>query len=138
MKLLSFFVVSGFLIPCNLFAESYRIEVRRQTADSGKLTFFIDGTKKLETQCWWRAKDPIPAKTYTGCSTTIMEEKRLKAVFLPNDQTGRVGIFIHAGSKPEHSEGCIVCSREVVEKIFDIVPNDKKQMTVEVVDEKAE
>lgn len=117
-------------------AAGFKIVVSREAspATKGTLTFFVDGDEKLKTSCWWKADVRIPAKTYTGCSTTKMATKNYKAVYLPDSQTGRSGIFIHQGAGPQHSDGCIVCSRAVVEKIYERVPRDMKQLTVVVVD----
>jgi hypothetical protein len=98
---------------------TYEVEVRRVTKDSGKLTFKVDGTAKFTTRCWENAGKRIPAKTYRGCSATLMHTRRWKSVYLPDGQTGRTGIFIHGGTKPSHSEGCIVCQSSKVHEIYD-------------------
>src|SRR5688572_30319203 len=87
---------------------TYEISVLRVTDDSGKLTFTVDGTDQFTTDCWWDPDNAIPAKTYTDCSTTLMASKGYKSVYLPDEQTGKKGIFVHPGTKPEHSDGCIV------------------------------
>jgi len=74
----------------------------------------------------------IPAQQYTGCSTTVMATKQFKPVYLPDQQTGKKGIFIHQGSKPEHSDGCIVIAQDKIKTIFDTVPRDKQNVLVSV------
>lgn len=118
----------------------FEIHVIRTDSDSGTLAFFVrEGgklKKKFQTKCWWDPKNVIPAKTYTGCSTTIMEMNRHKAVYLPNKQTGKKGIFIHPGSSPHDSAGCIVIGKKYIETIFRIVPKNKRNITVKVIDQK--
>ncbi len=112
----------------------YCINVLRVTTDTGKLTFLKDNNEVFNTQCWWDPKVRIPAKTYTGCSTTIMASKKMKAVYLPDEQTGHVGIFIHPGAGPKHSDGCIVCAASRVKQIYDTVPRNGRNITVDVAD----
>ncbi len=116
----------------------FEIHVIRTGSDSGTLAFFVrEGgklKKKFQTKCWWDPKNVIPAKTYTGCSTTIMKMKRHKAVYLPDEQTGKKGIFIHPGSSPHDSAGCIVIGKKCIETIFRIVPKNKRNITVKVID----
>lgn len=88
--------------------------------------------EQFEVDCWEAPDNLIPAKTYTGCSTTLMATKQFKSVYLPDDQTGKTGIFIHQGSSPSDSDGCIVASKLRVEEIYDTVPRDAANMTVVV------
>ena len=102
----------------------YVITVVRRTKDSGKLHFYVDGTEQFATDRWWEADNPIPGKHYTGCSTTLMATRGYKSVYLPDAQTGRKGIFIHQGTGPGNSTGCIVCAKSKVETIYDTVPRN--------------
>lgn len=114
---------------------AYKITVKRTDLAKckGILKFFVDGTVKQETTCWEDPAKLIAAKTYTGCSTTIMAKKQYESVYLPDEQTGKKGIFIHPGSNPGDSDGCIVCARAVVHYIYITVnPHDGKNVTVEV------
>jgi hypothetical protein len=63
-----------------------------------------------------------------------MDKKGYKAVFIP-DVLGFKGIFIHQGESPNASDGCIVLEKKFVEKIWDAIPQDKKNITVKVIDE---
>lgn len=114
--------------------SEYKITVVRNDVSvcNGTLKFFIDGNLDQETECWENPENLIPAKTYTGCSTTIMADKGYESVFLPNEQTGKVGIFIHRGGNPGDSDGCIVCSSSVVSRIYSVVPHNSHNVTVEV------
>lgn len=112
----------------------YRITVRRTNTKvcEGVLEFFVDGMSRFSTPCWEDPGNLIEAKTYTGCSTTTMFTKGFKSVYLPDEQTGKKGIFIHQGSKPSHSDGCIVCAAGRVAEIFDEVPRNGRNITVVV------
>lgn len=114
----------------------YKIEVNRtnNTIAKGKLSFYIDGVKQFTTHCWENPTNLIKAKKYTGCSTTEMDTDKKEAVYLPNEQTGKEGIFIHQGSKPEDSKGCIVCTRSRVLEIYNEVPRNKHNIDVVVND----
>lgn len=118
----------------------YEIVIRRTGKDSGTLAFYVreDGqlNKKFETRCWWDPKNVIPAKTYTGCSTTTMKMKKHHAVYLPDEQTGKKGIFIHPGASPKDSTGCIVIAKDKIEAIYRTVPRNEKNITVKVIDPK--
>ncbi|RZO57407.1 MAG: hypothetical protein EVA89_21980 [Sandaracinaceae bacterium] len=112
----------------------YRIEARREdrSVARGTLRFLVDGAERFSTTFWEDPGKLIPAKTYTGCSTTTMVSKGHEAVFLPDGQTGRVGIFIHPGSEPAHSEGCLVAATDRVREIYRTVPRDARNVTVVV------
>jgi hypothetical protein len=112
----------------------YKIVVHRWTSDTGRLSFYVDDQRRFITPCWWAADNPIHAKTYTECSTTLMATKGYKAVYLPDEQTGKVGIFIHQGAGPRHSDGCIVCAASKVASIYDTVPRNGRNITVVVED----
>ena len=88
----------------------------------------------VEATCWWDLLKVIPAGTYTGCSATIMHKKRLRGIFIPN-VPGYIGIFIHVGGGPDASDGCIVCHKAYIDKIWnDIHPKDGRNVTVTVID----
>ena len=112
----------------------YSINVDRTNLSvcEGNLTFSVDGAVKFTTPCWEDPGNLISAKTYTGCSTTIMDTKGFESVYLPDSQTGKTGIFIHKGSNPGDSDGCIVCAAARVKEIYDTVPHNKGNITVKV------
>ncbi len=114
--------------------ELYRIDVVRITSDQGQLTFKTLGKVVFTTDCWWDPAVRIPAKTYFGCSTTIMASKKFRSVYLPDEQTGHKGIFIHPGANPKHSDGCIVIAGSKVNKIYETVPTNGRNVTVVVTD----
>lgn len=113
--------------------SSYSIKVQRSGASNGTLTFSVDNRVVFTTPCWEDADKRIPAKTYTGCSATLMASKGYQAVYLPDDQTGRRGIFVHQGTSPNWSEGCIVCAPDKMRKIYETVPHNCHNVTVTVV-----
>jgi hypothetical protein len=132
---------------------AYQIDITRTAADKGVLVYTKDGDKIVDTPCWFDPKVRIPAKTYTGCSATYMArahpkkadgsydwnkvaDASWKAIFLPDDQTGHIGIFIHRGTDASWSDGCIIIPYSEVEKIWgSITPKDGKNVTVVVTDQ---
>lgn len=116
--------------------DSFVIEIMRKSKSSGNLKFIVNGTESFETKCWWDASNEIPAKRYSGCSTTTMASKKLHAVYLPDRQTGRKGIFIHQGTGPKHSAGCIVINKKHIEQIFAAVPPNREQIVVVIADKR--
>ncbi len=112
---------------------SYTIEVTRGEKE-GTL---ICKAAKVKTKCWWDLKNKkgvIPAGTYKNCSATTMDTKKHEAVFIPNVK-GWKGIFIHPGSGPGASAGCIVIKGSEMEKLYAAIdPKDGKNVTVKVVD----
>jgi hypothetical protein len=113
-------------------ADTYEITVTRGKDTTGKISCPAAGVS--DVVCYWKKEKRIPANTYLGCSTTIMASKGYKAVFIP-DVPGFEGIFIHQGSGPNASDGCIVTAKETVEKIWNAIPRDQKNIDVKVVDE---
>jgi hypothetical protein len=99
----------------------------------GTLRFIIDGDEQFSTDCWENPGNLIPNKDYHSCSATIMVSKGYKSVFLPDNQTGKKGIFIHQGGSPDDSDGCIVCAKDRVEEMYDaITPKDGQNVNVRV------
>ena len=46
---------------------------------------------------------------------------------------GKIGIFIHPGSAPAHSDGCIVCAGDKVELMYNTInPKDGRNVEVRV------
>ena len=119
---------------------AYEIKVVRGK-EKGTLTF-KHGSVSVNTTCWWKLTNAIPAKTYTKCSATWMSSKKnskgqkREGIYLPDDQTGKRGIFIHMGKNASWSDGCIVCLEEEVLKIWNaITPKNGFNVTVVVSDE---
>lgn len=106
---------------------SYSIKVVRNTSNGSGILSYTSGNTSVSTTCWFELANPIPAKTYNLCSATTMSTKTnssggdREAIYLPNDQTGRRGIFIHMGSSPAWSEGCIVIIEPELLKIWNSI-----------------
>ena len=114
---------------------NYDIVINRTEAGTTKgiLRFIIDGVEQFSTDCWEDPGNLIPNKDYHSCSATIMASKGYKSIFLPDDQTGKKGIFIHQGGSPTDSDGCIVCAKSRVEQIYDaITPKDGRNVAVRI------
>jgi hypothetical protein len=133
-KLITRLGLSCFLLlafgASRLFA--YEITVTRGKGTEGTITCTDAGVSNVK--CYWNAEKRIPAGTYTNCSTTIMETKKYKSVFIP-DVPGFSGIFIHQGSGPKDSDGCIVTATGNVQKIYEKIPRDLKNITVNIIDQ---
>lgn len=116
----------------------YTIKVLRGKT-KGTLTY-ESGTTKVETTCWWQLDNAIPAKTYHGCSATKMANKKnskgekREGIYIP-DTPGHSGIFIHMGTSPSWSDGCIVIVEAELLKIWNsISPKDAANVIVVVDD----
>lgn len=115
---------------------TYTIWVSRTGKATGKLTY--SGSFNLETTCWWDPAKKIPKGVYEKCSATHMSTKlnskkqKREAIFIPNVK-GFSGIFIHMGTSPEWSDGCVVIKESEVLKIWnDITPKNGQNVTVHI------
>ena len=115
----------------------YTITVDRGQ-DEGTLNY-ENGTVSVSTTCWWTHIEKVPAKTYHGCSATKMAHKKnsqgqpREGIYLPG--AGNGGIFIHMGTGPAWSDGCIVIHEDELLKIWNsITPKDAGNVVVEVRD----
>ncbi|WP_271439631.1 hypothetical protein [Pontixanthobacter luteolus] len=97
----------------------------------GMLTYLRDGSEILCTKSWEHAGNLIPAKKYTGSKTT-MASKGWPAIYLPDSQTGKNGIFIHKGKSQSWSEGCICIDGAEIKKILAHLPSDVGAVTINV------
>lgn len=112
---------------------TYTIAIKRGEKD-GTLSC---SKAKVKTICWWDMKNKkgkIPAGNYKNCSATQMASKKYDAVFI-SGVAGWKGIFIHQGSGPKASKGCIVIKKKEMQKLFDAIdPKNGKNVTVKVTD----
>jgi len=113
-------------------ARTFTITIKRSAGTEGKLSCVE--AKLTDVPCFWKASKRIPAGTYSGGSTTIMETKGYQAVEIPN-VLGFNGIFIHQGSGPGFSDGCIVTPKENIVALWDAIPKDQHNITIIVTDE---
>ena len=117
---------------------SYLIEVERNlSTGKGKLTY-TQGAVSVSTDCWFELANPIPARKYTLCSATLMNSKKnstggkREGIYLPDDQTGRGGIFIHMGRNSSWSDGCIVIVEQELLKIWNSIPKNGNNVSINV------
>lgn len=112
-----------------------RIVIRRENLMSGEgtLTYNAPPEAGIITKSWEHAGNLIPPKVYTGCSKTTMASRGWQAIYIPDEQTGKQGIFIHKGESQSWSEGCICISENEMNKLLDIIPIETGAITVEVV-----
>jgi hypothetical protein len=114
----------------------YNIEITRES---------LSGTLRLSNtpiicRCWWDVQKKIPAGTYRHCSATTMTNKRnsrgapRESIFIPG-VIGYSGVFIHMGTGPSWSDGCIVIEEKEMLKIFNkINPKNGHNVSVSIKD----
>ena len=112
------------------------LQVKKQTT-SDTLTY-TGGSKTVSTTCWWDKNKKIPAGTYYNCSATTMATKTnssgkpREAIYIPNI-TGYSQIFIHMGTGPSWSDGCIVIPESDILSIWqDITQKNGHNITVTI------
>jgi hypothetical protein len=108
----------------------------------GTLTF-QSGDVSVNTTCWWAVDVRIDAGTYTGAATRMTNKDdgsdggKREAIYLgkgvkyARGTKTADGIFIHKGTGPSWSEGCIVIAAHEVLKIWNCI-NPKEQYIVSI------
>ena len=125
---------------------AFTIDVLRKGAD-GTVTF-KNGTIDISTTCWWDPEVVIDAGTYTGYATRMANKAdgtdggKREGIWLGkgvpyNSGAGKSnGIFIHKGTDPSWSDGCIVFKAALVYQMWSSIhPKEKANITVTVRDE---
>lgn len=140
----------------------YTIQVFRPMAMPPSGTFnqgflkFEHGNTRINTPCWWADKRVVPGvylATATRMGTSKRESIWLKrkvrypsyipynlsphvALPLPTDNwtDTALEIFIHEGTHPGKSDGCIVAAEAQVVKIWEQIPKDEDNILVHVYD----
>ncbi|GHF82474.1 hypothetical protein [Thalassotalea marina] len=115
----------------------YTIDVVRESADSGTLRF-QDGSTNIETPCWWEGGKEIEARIYKNCSKTVMATKGYISVYIKGATTpGSTveDIFIHKGTSPSASDGCIVIRPSEMSRLYNAInPSNGHNVTINVTD----
>ncbi len=127
--------------------ETYTIDVLRN-GSSGILTF-KHGTIDISEVCWWDQNVVIDAGTYTGYATRMANKTdgtdggKREAIWLgagvPYNSGAATanGFFIHKGTGPSWSEGCIVlASAKVYQMWSEIQPKEQGNINVTIRDQK--
>jgi hypothetical protein len=125
---------------------AYEIKVARH-AQKGRLTF-TSGNVAVDTACWWKRDNRVDAGTYTGYATRMASKTdgadggKREAVWLGrnvpmNNATHKSNdIFIHKGTGPSWSDGCIVCAESELVKIWSTIePKERANITITITDE---
>lgn len=112
-----------------------KIIVQREILMSGvgMLSYFKNGTRIIHTKTWEHAGNLIPPKVYNGCSKTQMSTSGRTAIYMPDEQTGKVGIFIHSGVSQSNSEGCICIHPNQMENLLSETPSQNGSITIEII-----
>jgi len=124
----------------------FTIDVLRKSSD-GILTF-RNGNIDISTTCWWDPDVVIDAGSYVGYATRMANKAdgtdggKREAIWLGkgvpyNSGAGKSnGIFIHKGTGPSWSDGCIVLRSELVFQMWtSIQPKETANIVVNVSDE---
>jgi hypothetical protein len=128
---------------------AFTIDILR-SGNKGTLKF-QSGDVSVNTTCWWAADVRIDAGIYTGAATRMTNKNdgsgggKRQAIYLGegvkyNHGTKTSdGIFIHKGTGPSWSEGCIVIVEFELMKIWTCInPKDAYIVTIGVSDEQTE
>jgi hypothetical protein len=123
----------------------YEIRVTRGPR-KGRL-IFASGDVAVDTDCWWDPDVRISPGTYTGYATRMATKNdgsdggKREAIWLGKDvpygngTRTSDGIFIHKGTSPSWSDGCIVIAEDQVVKMWlSINPKERPIVAVEVID----
>jgi len=124
---------------------AFEIKVTRGQG-KGRLVF-SHGDIRVDTDCWWDPEVKIAAGTYTGYATRMATKAdghdggKREAIWLGRDVPYGKGtrssdaIFIHKGTSPSWSDGCLVAPEDQVVKMWlAINPKEQPVVTIEVTD----
>jgi hypothetical protein len=118
--LLTVLLISSFVIGTAAAPKPFNVIVQREKTQDGLVTgkLLVNG-EEIGT-CYENAERKIPAGTYKG---VLRYRSNKNFVQGPGGKLGKTGDFLlevagvprrtdilfHAGNRPEHSEGCIMC-----------------------------
>lgn len=121
-------------------SKTYTINIARPVGaeiEEGTIEFKDDGVT-ISATCWWDKVNRIDAGTYTRCSKTHMATLKIEAIYLPDavsKVTGAKEIFIHRGSSPDNSNGCIAVEASAFATLWQhIKPLNGQNVTVVIKD----
>lgn len=122
-----------------LATKTYSILISRQAAPAEEgLLEFADGGLKITAKCWWDKNNRIDADVYLNCSKTYMATSLLEGIYLPDAKskvTGLHEIFLHRGSSPDNSLGCIAVNESDFNTLWNhISPLNGRNVTVTIKD----
>ena len=121
-------------------SKTYIVNIARPVgADIEEGTIeFKDGGVTISATCWWDKANRIDAGTYMRCSKTHMATVGIEAIYLPDavsKVTGAKEIFIHRGSSPDNSNGCIAVEVSAFATLWQhIKPLNGQNVTVVIKD----
>lgn len=121
--------------------SKYTIDVLRGDG-SGTLSFSSDGVN-VSTTCWWDPKMVINVGTYKAAATWMSNKTNSKGEQREGIYLGRGvkynkgansgnGAFIHMGTSPGWSDGCIVCKESDLLLIWNVI-TPKDQYNIDVI-----
>ncbi|PCI95704.1 MAG: hypothetical protein COB15_11910 [Flavobacteriales bacterium] len=117
-------------------SDEYLVVVNRNDLLSGvgELLFYKNGELQFSSTCWENAGNLIPAKKYVNCFRKKMPTSKRPALYIPDNQTGKEGIFIHQGVSQSNSLGCICIRKEEMFLLLNELEEQKTMVTVSITD----
>jgi len=127
-------------------ATNYTINISR-SGNTGMLSF-SHGSINVSTICWWDVNVKIDAGTYTGFATRMANKNdgftgtKREGIWLGinvpfNNGTNTSNeFFIHKGTSPSWSDGCIVIFESSLIKVWSSInPKDTANVTINITDD---
>jgi hypothetical protein len=106
----------------------YDICIYRSGRNCGTLVYTGNKVKYLEAACLFDPTNTVGPGTFPNCSATIMATRQKPGILV------KWRVFIHEGTKPEHTKGCYVIAGALFMKIWNDIPIDAHNVTVTIVD----
>lgn len=111
-------------------AVPFRIVIERTESGTGTLMLWQGTEEILSTGCREDTGNCIAPKKYTRCSATKTSRGQKPAIYLPNEQTGRDGIFVRAATNAS-PDGAIFVDQDAMKRIYaSIKPKNARNVTV--------
>ena len=115
----------------SMAVQAQTISITLSGSQTGYLYYTTSDGSIISTQCWYRATDTTPGLSglpwlstgvYSG-QLSQMSRHPNAIIITGNGITASRGIFIHPGSMPSHSDGCVVISKDILDRIYRDIEN---------------
>jgi hypothetical protein len=115
------------LVSAAAFAKTYTITITKTSDTEGTLEFY-DGGLSLYESCWFTNNPFEKGSSYTGYITRMSTKTDSKypdqlrpGIYIPYPDRE---IFIHEGTGPDWSTGCIVIDRDKMIELWNYIYED--------------
>ena len=124
MKRVGLFFTIIFILSVGAYAQTISITLSSST--SGYLYYTMSDGSIISTPCWYRPTDTtsglsglpwLRTGVYSGQLSQMSRHPNAIIIFGNGIDQSR-GIFIHPGSMPSHSDGCVVIDRTILDRIY--------------------